>query len=503
MPACGLPGLLAYLLYPLIALYTFRRYSLSVAAISAAIFAEMYLPSGMPASIDLPLLPPIGKKQIAAVVVLGLIYVYHRKALMRIKPLRGLELIAFIAAFGWFGTKMINPEPLFYGRLAHRYPDLKEVVLPAITFADVRSAIIEEIIMIVIPFIIGRAAFQKKKDISSACNIIVAFGIAYIPIMILEMRLSPIFHTMVYGYYPHEFAQSVRWGGYRAQGFLLHGLVLGRYQLVAFMAAVTLYVAGAKKAAWFDSKTVIRIMVVVVIFTKSAGVTIFMVILGPLVLFSSLKSQARAIIFITCLVLAYPYIRAFKLIDIDQLTGVATSYSAQRGQSLAYRFRNERELSERAREKIWFGWGGYNRCNVWDVDYGVNRSVIDGYWVGRFGTSGVIGLIGPFALMLFPVLRVAWGYKKIPGNRDRKTMLAFAILPLIYAMECIPNAIFSNLPFILAGATWQLFSNLTNPKIIAAEKMKKAQQRAGYPPYPPQGYAPYPQQGGYPPHNYR
>ena len=460
-------------LLPFVVLYIFKKYPLPVAALGSCLFAEMYLPSGDEATFDFPLIPPVGKGKIATLAVFAMLFLFYRKELFKAKPFRSLELLAILALFGYIGTYIYNPEVLVYGSMAGIYIDANYIVLPAVKPYDIISESVREVITVILPFVIGRVAFQKREDMRTICNVFIAFGMAYIPIMLIEMRASPIFHTIVYGYYPHDLSQAVRWGGYRAQGFLLHGLLLGRIQLVVFMCAIAMYVGGEKKSWRYDPVNFLRFMVVVVIFTKSAGVTLFMILLGPLTLFTSVKTQARTLIFISLMVFSYPYIRAFKLLDIDTVVKFVEGYSPERAESLAYRFRNERELSARAREKLYFGWGGYMRAHIWDMEFGINRSVVDGYWVGRFGTQGIFGLIGPFSLMLFPVIRVARNYHKLRRKEDQKMLLAISCISLIYGMECIPNAIFSNIPFVMAGACWQLVGNMTDPKQLAAERKAK------------------------------
>ncbi|MBX2813023.1 MAG: hypothetical protein KTR25_14500 [Myxococcales bacterium] len=490
MPDGGFPVFLAFILFPLVTRFLFRQYSLPAATILSVVIAEMYLPSGEDALFDFPMVPPLGKAQWSAVIIIYFIYQRHWKSLRKIRPLRGLELLPMVLLVGWFGTWKENTEPLIYGLYAYETPDISLTVLPAITLYDIISEWIREIIHLIIPFLIGRAAFQRKSDITAMCTIIVAAGLVYIPIMFLDMRLGPIVHSSVYGYYPHEdISQTIRWGGFRPQGFMLHGLVLARYQLVAFICAVALYNSGLRTIWSLNANMVLRTMMVVVVFGKSMGAIIFLIVLGPLLFFTSIKTQAKTILVTAILVLGYPYVRAFKLLDIDTVVGVVAKYSPQRAQSLGYRFRNENELSSRAREKIWFGWGGYARGHIWDKWLGVNLSTVDGYWVGRFNMTGIFGLVAPFVLMLFPVIRIARNYKKLPNRNDQRFMIAFSVVPLIYAVECIPNAIFTNLPFITAGAAWQVFSNMTNPKIIAAEKH---QQQMGPNYYPPPLHPPHP-----------
>lgn len=489
MPKVGIVALLALLSFPLVAILIFRRYPPAKATIVTNVLALMYLPGGEAAVFDFPLIPPMGKEDIATLSVLLGILIFHSKRLFQARPGRGLEALSILAMVGLIGTWRGNQFALTYGTFAGIVPGVELVVLPPFSLKDIFGYAVRDSLTFILPFIIGRTMFRTRSDMRVVCHVLVGFGLVYVPLMLVEMRLSPMIHGWVYGYFPHaDFSQTMRWGGYRAQVFFAHGLVLGRMQLVVFMAALALYLGGEARAWRFDAKQVVRVMVLVVIFTKSMGVTLFMFFFGPLFSLTKQKTQIRVVTVLAVLVFLYPYGRTFELLDFRGVVSTLEKYAPQRAESVAYRFRNERELSERASEKLWFGWGGWSRSHIWEEEMALDLSVTDGYWIIRLGEMGLFGLIGPFVIMLGPVIFLSRRYKKIPWDKDRQMLIVLGGVSLIFAIECLPNSISTNMPFLMAGVVWSLTSRLSDPSYIAGERRRERPR----PPHGPPGAGPPP-----------
>jgi hypothetical protein len=85
---------------------------------------------------------------------------------------------------------------------------------------------------------------------------------------------------------------------------------------------------------------------------------------------------------------------------------LAKNYSAERAQSLQFRFENEELLRAKALERPLFGWGGFGRNRVYDYDWKgelVDISVTDSYWIIVFGVNGIYGLVTFTLTLLNPV----------------------------------------------------------------------------------------------------
>ena len=102
-------------------------------------------------------------------------------------------------------------------------------------------------LLTIVPFLIGWQYLGTARAHREIFKALLAAGLAYSVLMLFEVRMSPQLHKMVYGYFPHSFAQQVRWGGFRPVVFMNHGLTVAFFAMTVFIAALAL---------WRDSKQV-------------------------------------------------------------------------------------------------------------------------------------------------------------------------------------------------------------------------------------------------------
>ncbi|HLL88706.1 MAG TPA: hypothetical protein VK324_05345, partial [Tepidisphaeraceae bacterium] len=116
-----------------------------------------------------------------------------------------------------------------------------------------RDGIFEAVIAIwlwTIPYFLGRLYFSDLAGIRELAIGIVGGAVAYVPLCLIEIRMSPQLHSWVYGYAQHQFAQSIRFGGYRPVVFLPHGLAVGVYMAVASIIAWWLWSTKSVTRLW-------------------------------------------------------------------------------------------------------------------------------------------------------------------------------------------------------------------------------------------------------------
>jgi O-antigen ligase len=144
-------------------------------------------------------------------------------------------------------------------------------------------------------------------------------------------------------------------------------------------------------------------------------------------------------------------------------------FNSHRAQSLGYRLECEELLRERAWQRPWFGWGGWNRGRVYD-EYGNDLAVTDGRWIIALGDRGLVGLLALFAALLLPPLRFAslfppWRWSE-PAVAP---VAAAAIAVLIFSIDSLLNAGIDHLFPFMAGGLIGL-----NPKHFAAREAVRA-----------------------------
>ena len=150
--------------------------------------------------------------------------------------------------------------------------------------------------------------------------------------------------------------------------------------------------------------------------------------------------------------IGYPMLRNAGLIPIDAILAQAESFSAERAQSLEYRFNNENQLLARAAEKPLFGWGGWGRSLIRHPETGEILSIPDGRWIIVFGTFGWLGYICEFGLLALPLIMM-WMY--IRSHRDAALSPWVAPLTLVLGitmMDMLLNATLTPLTWLTAGA---------------------------------------------------
>lgn len=112
---------------------------------------------------------------------------------------------------------------------------------------------------------------------------------------------------------------------------------------------------------------------------------------------------------------------------------------------------NEDKLIEKALQRPLIGWGGWGRSRVYDED-GKNTTTTDGLWIIIVGEMGLVGLTLLILSLLLPVcqLLLAFGLRGLlhPALAPAG---AFAITLVLFAIDCIPNAMVNPIYMVAAG----------------------------------------------------
>ena len=87
----------------------------------------------------------------------------------------------------------------------------------------------------------GRAYFGDFKGLRELATVLFIGGLIYIPLCLYEIRMSPQLHNTIYGFYQHDFVQTMRAGGWRPTVFLQHGLAVGLFMSVTSLIGAWLW----------------------------------------------------------------------------------------------------------------------------------------------------------------------------------------------------------------------------------------------------------------------
>lgn len=305
------------------------------------------------------------------------------------------------------------------------------------------SVMFDQLLIFGIPYFTGRILFS---DLRSKRLLAIGFllgGLIYIPFCLYELRMSPQIHRMVYGYFPHDFIQTYRYGGWRPQVFLNHGIMLGMWMTSASLVGV--WFLKTKILRGQLANTCVLALLVTTVLCKST-LAILLLLLGTGTLLTIQRFHGRlAILMMLIMPVAYIGARATQTWSGEELITYSESlFGERRAGSVATRINNENILLDRALQKPLIGWGRGNHRPE-DV-----KTITDGKWIIVFGMYGWIGLVAFFGTWLLAILRFMRIY---PTSTWTNPLVApsavLVVLILLYTLDSLFNS-FPN-PILMAG----------------------------------------------------
>jgi hypothetical protein len=423
----------------------FQKRRPAMAALWVIFGSILYGPEG--AYFKFPAIPELSKQSIPFICVIVAVWLRDPNTIRAARPFRGMDLLVIIPIVMGPFTALTNMDPLQFGII-------ERTNLPAMSFKDGISLGLTAVTEIWMPFFCGRMLFRSGRDLRDLMKFLAWAAILYSPFMLYEGRFSPQLHGMLYGYKAHiDFAQTIRWGGYRPMVFMEHGLAVALFMFVAWGSA-TVLAREKLNIGRFKARTVALFLGVMVIFSKSTGAIGFVILcVLPLAKLRPRPVLMGAAISAT-IVMLYPLLRATDIFPTMELYEFfATNVNQERADSILFRFVNEDMLLERARERPYFGWGYYGRNRVYDSLTGRDISVTDGYWIIILGARGAIATIAAFAAMLAPAYYALARIRRVP--KSEQTLIAgFSLIVVVTVVDLVPNGLFSVYPYFLAGALW-------------------------------------------------
>lgn len=440
-----MPNIFAYLVLlgsPIAAVLLFRFLSLERALVWTVIGGHLILPSST--FIKFPMIPAIDRTLVVSLSALAMCTLlaprmtlsldgFSRTGRQAIFILMGLVLVTPIL------TVLYNTEPIIDGR----------VFIQGLRLYDGWS-LISGTIFSMIPLWLGLRFLNTPTGHRAILEIIAIGGLAYTAPALIEVRLSPQLHTWVYGFFPSDFIQHIRAGGFRPTVFLNHGLMLGIYFCMAIIAAATLYREarreGQKSFGWLAATIWLTI---VLYMSKSLGALALALIFATLVVFVGRRLQMAIGVAVAAIVILYPMLRGAGWIPVDAVHDIAAMVSEERAASLKFRLDNEDVLLDKANLKPVAGWGSWGRNSIYDPETGEMTSITDGIWLIFIGIYGWLGYIGRFGLLTLPILLYA-----LRGTSLGPSYITPGLVMLLAALliDLLPNAGLVNYVWLIAGA---------------------------------------------------
>jgi len=438
------PNAFAYLmicLWPVVAWQLWSRLDPARALVWTILGGYLILPPLT--AINLPTVPDLNKESIPNLVSLAFVLLVLRDRVEVDPGNWGGRLLIGLFVLSPFATVLTNPDPI----------PIEAGDIQGLFLYDSVAAVASQAIAL-IPFFLARRYLGDPAAMRAVLVALVLAGLVYSVPMFIETRMSPQMNVWVYGFFQHDFFQTIRFGGYRPVVFLPHGLWVAFFALMCFAAALVLLRAGP---APVRPKLLLAVGYTagLVLLCKSAGPTVYALGLAPWLLFAPQRWQVALAAVLGVMVLAYPLLRGAHLVPVDDIVAFARTLSAERAESLAFRFQNEDLLLDRAAERGWFGWGGYARGLIHDPVTGRVQTIADGMWVITMGMRGWTGYIAEFGLLVLPLLMLA-REALARGGAERLSpyAAALALILAVNTVDLLPNATLIPFTWLLAGAVF-------------------------------------------------
>ncbi|WP_299505624.1 hypothetical protein [Cypionkella sp.] len=434
------PNIIAYLMllvWPMISWQLWKRLDPARALIWTVLGGYLVMPPLT--AINFPVIPDLDKTTIPNLIAFCCAR-YVRRDKINFLP-DGVLGKTFILMYilSPFATVLTNSDPL-------HFPGAE---IQGMKVYDSGAAVAYQFIAL-LPFFLARRYLGTPEGMRAVLEALVAAGLVYSVPMLIEARFSPQLNLWIYGFFQHDFFQTIRQGGYRPVVFLPHGLWVAFFALMSLLAAVVRLrdtPADARPRALVIALYLTFMLVV----CKSAGVVVYAVALTPLLLLASWRVQVMAAGLLALVVISYPVLRGLHLVPLQQMIDISNSFSADRAGSLQFRFDNEEELLARAQERALFGWGGYGRAFLHDPITGQMTAIADGAWVIVMGTYGWLGFIAEFGLTGLPLLLLARDALSRHVTTLNRYTAGLALILAANMVDLLPNATHIPFTWLMAG----------------------------------------------------
>lgn len=439
MPLLALTVLLSW---PVIVAILFSRLDRSQALIWSILAGYLLLPPLV--EIDLPVFPGLSKATLPSLAAAVMVYLAARDPVPNENappPMGGfITLLLLMNMASPILTAVTNPDGLVDG-VNYR---------PPIGISQgIANMILQGIQLL--PFLMGYKLLWNSRGAELWIRGLVLGVLWYTIPMLIELRMSPQMNVWIYGFFQHDFLQTIRYGGFRPIVFLQHPLWVALMTMTAFLSAIAI----ARNDRSKRNVLIALYLGAILVLCKSAGALLQAMMAAPLVAFARPRMMVLAAAIVAGVAFSYPTLRTTPWMPLQGIVNVAMAVSPERGRSLEFRLMNEEALLQRAMERPAFGWGGWGRSLFYDPYNGRLASVPDGQWVIWIGSIGIFGYLAQFLLLLMPIFTMLRAVPRGKGTAQGPEYVVLGTISLMLAMnllDLIPNATITPLTWLTAGA---------------------------------------------------
>lgn len=333
-----------------------------------------------------------------------------------------------------------------------------------------------------IPFFTGRIVFTSEKNAFVLLKTIILGALLYVPFCLFEMKMSPVLHSMVYGYAPrvgNDHLHALRFGLWRPTVFMEMGLQLSLFMGICSTITLWCAVSGrVTKVANLSTHLIAGILGIVTFFCVSSG-AILITIAGWCVILSSQLKLHRWILFALFLfAMGYPVYRMTNTGAIQiEISEEDSPDIAARKDSLKTRIDSEDLFINKWKDSPLFGW---TRWFFMYTDGGY--AIPDALWIIILACYGLVGWVSWSLMLGTPALLAIRNADQAFGFRSAAFPMALCVL--MFWLDSLMNAFPNVLYGVLAGTAsthWTIRTSVLPTGIDAVPRMRHP-QRALWPP---------------------
>ncbi len=344
------------------------------------------------------------------------------------------------------------------------------------------SLLLSSVVSYVIPWFVGKAVFSSHPNAIVLVRMTIIAGIVYIPFCLLEMKIAPVLHEMVYGYTPrgvNDMLHAIRFGLWRPTVFMTIGL-----QLALFMGIVSVLAfwghqsGGVQRIGRVPILWIAVLLGMTTLMCVSTG-AILITMLGWCVVFAFRVNAGRILLLAVAIVpIAYPVYRMNNIGAVVSEVVEEESLLSDRQASLNFRIRSEDMFLARWKERPFLGAtsGGFRDAG--------ETTICDSQWIAFLGCNGLFGWVCWSLVMFLPTF--ASVTKDRLQRPDQNVAVVLALCVLMSWLDCLSNAFPIGLYLVMAGAATSLdiskgvLSASPGPRCDAPRRVRL--QRTAWPP---------------------
>ena len=435
------PAYIALILFPVFTFFVFSRLERVTAVCVCVLAGSLFLPESV--AIDFPVVPPIDKEYMTYLSTLMAVFVFHRGHLLRGRLFAGIGFVLFLMFLANLGTMLMNPLPLFD----------EGVLEEALGFYWLLANTVDDLLLILMPFLIGRAMFSSFDDLAVLFRLIVVAGAIYFVLIVIEVALSAVFYVWQFSrvIYGVPVLPSWRWGVIQPVVFMENSLSLASFMALAAVASAT-YIRSKLGKAFGAGRLAQFSVFSGLLMTRNIAGNIYGFSLAILIWLFRPVFVARISLLIMIFVFSYPMLRIMDLFPYQEVVALAASIEPERARSFEGRFLEEDFVLSQIGDRLLVGWGNISRTPGAET-FGRGEVGLDGFWTIRLGARGILGVLLYSMLFAYPIL-IAWKSVKRIGNAHSYNMLLAALMAMVVfrMADLLINGWWNCLPMFLAGA---------------------------------------------------